>query len=70
MCGIFGEFIFHGNFSFENCTKRLDLLKHRGPDGYGLECGNFLEKKYLLCHNHIPQNSTITASNNFNYFIG
>ena len=52
MCGIFGEFLFLENSAdLSNFLARLDLLEHRGPDGYGFEYGDFQKKKYLLCHN-------------------
>ncbi|MBL7048848.1 MAG: asparagine synthase (glutamine-hydrolyzing) [Nitrospira sp.] len=71
MCGIFGEFLFSDVSSDVSiCLKRLNLLAHRGPDGYGFEYGDFQDKTYRLHHNATSTDSSQLPLSSFNYFIG
>ena len=51
MCGIYGEFIFSGSIMPEIACQKLDALRHRGPDGYGWETGDYLTGSYTVAHN-------------------
>lgn len=67
MCGIYGKYCLNGQLNINNSLKALNMLEHRGPDGYGFEYGNYAEKTHSLHHNHTPEDFNKTKSN---YFIG
>lgn len=70
MCGIFGEFLFsYVEKDLNDHIKRLNLLKHRGPDGYGFEYGNFDQNIYSL-HHSVRCPLTTSCNMTFNYFLG
>ena len=68
MCGIYGRFHFHNTVNFSKNLESLDLIKHRGPDGFGFEIGNYLTGQRSVQHNHIPEN--VDSYNESNYFLG
>ncbi len=70
MCGIFGEFIYKGDFDLERSLQRLNLLEHRGPDGFGFEYGNFHEGKYAVYHNAVAGDNNRQPCSRLNYFFG
>ena len=67
MCGIYGKFNFRESFTLDQAIEALTLLEHRGPDGYGIEFGNFQSKQHHVFHNRLPD---INNSSEINYFLG
>lgn len=67
MCGIFGKFSFSHPLDIKDMIARLDLIRHRGPDGFGFEYGitNSASDQFLH-HNHAPE----SFQPNANYFLG
>lgn len=70
MCGIYGTFTFRSHVDLQTQINRLDLLKHRGPDGFGFELGDFLDNNYVLNHNKELSADDCHAPPNLNYFLG
>jgi asparagine synthase (glutamine-hydrolysing) len=67
MCGIYGEFDFIGSIDSKILLKKMDLMKHRGPDGFGFAFGDYKIKINNTYHNHIPDNMLL---NKANFFLG
>lgn len=67
MCGIYGKYIFKGELDINNSLDALNLIKHRGPDGFGFEYGNFTSKVHELHHNITPLS---IKEINPTYFLG
>jgi asparagine synthase (glutamine-hydrolysing) len=55
MCGIYGEFQFHGPIDTPGAIERLQLLSHRGPDGWGIALGNTHSGLIEVRHNPTRQ---------------
>jgi asparagine synthase (glutamine-hydrolysing) len=55
MCGIYGEFQFHGSIDTLGAIDRLQLLSHRGPDGWGIALGNTHSRRLEVRHNPAGQ---------------
>lgn len=70
MCGIFGEFIRNDRFDLQNCLKRLDLMRHRGPDGYGFECGSIRDGRSSIHHNLSPDRIERLDVRGADFFMG
>lgn len=70
MCGIFGTFSFDGTLSLDLQNKKLELLKHRGPDGYGYECGNYFDGQYDIHYGIERKKNPSTYLSCINYFLG
>ena len=73
MCGIFGEFNFNtSNLEFKKSWQKLNLIKHRGPDGFGYEAGIFGENLHFVdhCRNGGQEKAPICPLMNINYFLG
>ena len=69
MCGIFGEFYFNNqDIKIHQAIQRLHLLSHRGPDGFGVECGDFQNNKQSIVHN--PEKNFFNTVQPNNYFLG
>jgi len=54
VCGIYGKLARSGGLSISECIAATNLLKHRGPDGYGFEYGDLGLGTRTLCHNRTP----------------
>ena len=67
MCGIYGKFEFEQSLRVNDAINALNLLEHRGPDGFGIEYGCYKETKYNIYHNRIVEDTTQTEAN---YFLG
>jgi len=67
MCGIYGQLCFNAEINLKNCLKALNLLSHRGPDGYGFLYGNYNTGTFKLFHN---ENPSIENKYQYNYFLG
>lgn len=67
MCGIYGQFCFKSAINLDEARFALDKIKHRGPDGYGFEYGNYNTKNYSIHHNDAPSHTPNAAQN---YFLG
>lgn len=70
MCGIFGEFLYQGSVSLEASINRLDLIKHRGPDGFGFEFGNYTKGTRAVSYNCAHDNIQGSEAGDINYFFG
>lgn len=70
MCGIFGEFIRNDRFNLDNYIRRLNMMKHRGPDGFGFEYGNYLEGTSSIYHNCSDKIIERLETRAANYFLG
>lgn len=70
MCGIYGEFLFEGRTDLIASMKRLDIMKHRGPDGYGFEYGEYSSGRHTLVHNQSDFLPADTNDRRMNYFLG
>jgi asparagine synthase (glutamine-hydrolysing) len=70
MCGIYGEFEFERQINLSVSLRRLDMMQHRGPDGYGFEYGNFLTRRHAIIHNCQASASDENLSSHCNYFLG
>lgn len=69
MCGIYGEFRFRGSIDLFASFNRLQLMKHRGPDGFGFEHGDFLTGEHDTNHNRRLTHDE-KCSHGANYFLG
>ncbi|MFC1579336.1 asparagine synthase (glutamine-hydrolyzing) [Thermodesulfobacteriota bacterium] len=66
MCGIFGEFSISNKVDIQKGQQRLQMLAHRGPDGFGMAYGIY-GKRYQLRHNkYIDPGQDLY----YDYFIG
>lgn len=67
MCGIYGKYRFKGQISVSDSLDALNMMEHRGPDGYGFEYGNYSKKTHAVHHNVVPSTFENLAPN---YFLG
>lgn len=67
MCGIYGKYTFKGELNINNSLNALNMIEHRGPDGYGFEYGNYLTGTHETTHNETPENLNSAEAN---YFLG
>jgi asparagine synthetase B (glutamine-hydrolysing) len=65
MCGIYGEIHFQGDLDVRAATARLQMLAHRGPDGWGVSAGNLQSGHIETLHN--PRGMPM---NQVNLFLG
>ncbi len=70
MCGIYGEFLFEGNGSLKASINRLDLMKLRGPDGFGFEYGDYKKGARSVLYNCGLDNMPSPETREMNYFFG
>lgn len=66
MCGIYGEIHFQGDLDVRAATARLQMLAHRGPDGWGVSAGNLQSGHIETLHN--PRG--MPTVNQVNLFLG
>lgn len=67
MCGIYGFYSFKIKVDISHHENALQLLSHRGPDGYGVLCGNYDDESYNVTYNKRYQ---AIDSGEINYFLG
>lgn len=70
MCGIYGEFRFDGRIDPAACLARLDIMRHRGPDGYGCEYGDHATGNHTIVHNRPACPRADDAARDLSYFLG
>lgn len=63
MCGIYGEVHFDGRVDIDDSLRRLNLMRHRGPDGWGVAAGNFRSGMITVVHNRRPTAEEAPAPN-------
>ena len=67
MCGIYGKYCFEGHLDIGDSLAALDMIKHRGPDGYGFEYGKYSRNTHKVHHNITPESF---ADSEAEYFLG
>lgn len=71
MCGIYGEFYFSNTIDLATSCKKMELLSHRGPDGFGLEYGNYMTGLSTIAHNSLNNDYDFDSHlKPCNYFLG
>lgn len=71
MCGIFGEYCFTGEgVSLRKSIEKLDMLAHRGPDGYGCAYGNLTANAHHLFFCRSSREITQPDNMSVTYFLG
>lgn len=73
MCGIFGEFLFNkSDLIVTEALQKLNILSHRGPDGYGIEYGNRATGKCFVnyCRKDNDEGNFLPIKEGVNYVLG
>jgi len=70
MCGIYGEFLFEGKIDPGESLVRLNIMQHRGPDGYGFEYGDHFTGKHAIIHNRPRFSHEDLNDQQATYFLG
>lgn len=70
MCGIYGEFLFNEKIHLASSLERLNHLRHRGPDGFGFESGDFRTGTHRVFHNTDASAGVPEPNGHANYFLG
>jgi asparagine synthase (glutamine-hydrolysing) len=70
MCGIFGEILYNSRVDLDTSLQRLNLMTHRGPDGFGFEYGDYTRGVHTLVYNRGLRDVHTSNMNGMNYFSG
>lgn len=71
MCGIYGEFSFNKPINTDISFKKMNLMAHRGPDGFGFEVGDHRGGSHQVFHNRdIGSEGVERSGTKTSYFLG